>query len=231
MWECPKCGRKFKDTNQSHYCGKIETIDQYISEQAEEVKPILNRIREVIRIAAPNAIEKMSWQMPTFWQNENLIHFATFKKHISIFPGGEATTVFADRLTEYKTAKGTLQLPLNKPIPYDLIEEITRWRVAVVEDKSKVNDKTYEYDGIIMPAEKGGAYVAFPYDIRTEFNKGRVKVHATFDGEPYDGSVVNMGIKNSDGSICYIIGIRKDIRKKIGKQPGDTVGVVIRERN
>ena len=72
--------------------------------------------------------------------------------------------------------------------------------------------------------------MAFPYDIRAEFGKGRVKVHATFDGEPYDGSVVNMGVKNPDGSICYIIGIRKDIRTKIGKPPGDTVWVTIQER-
>ena len=75
-----------------------------------------------------------------------------------------------------------------------------------------------------------GAYVVFPYDIREEFGKGRVKVHATFDGEPYDGSVVNMGVKNEDGSVCYIIGLRKDIRKKIGKQVGDTVAVTITER-
>ena len=87
----------------------------------------------------------------------------------------------------------------------------------------------YEYDAVIKESEigKGGAYVEFPYDIRKEFGKGRVKVHATFDGEPYDGSVVNMGRKNPDGSICYIIGILKDIRKKIGKQPGDTVRVII----
>jgi hypothetical protein len=72
-----------------------------------------------------------------------------------------------------------------------------------------------------------GAYVIFPYDIREEFGKGRVKVHATFDGEPYDGSIVNMGIKNPDESVCYIIGLRKDIRAKIGKQPGDSVKVTI----
>ena len=92
--------------------------------------------------------------------------------------------------------------------------------------------KIYEYNAVIHSADigKGGAYVVFPYDIREEFGSGRVKVHATFDGAPYDGSVVNMGVKNPDGSICYIIGIRKDIREKIGKQPGDTVRVVIRER-
>ena len=89
----------------------------------------------------------------------------------------------------------------------------------------------YGYDGIIQKVPgQDGAYVIFPYDIRAEFGKGRIKVHATFDGEPYDGSIVNMGVKNPDGSICYIIGIRKDIRAKIGKQPGDMVVVTIKER-
>lgn len=89
----------------------------------------------------------------------------------------------------------------------------------------------FEYESLISSAgENGGAYVIFPYDIREKFGKGRVKVHATFDGEPYDGSIVNMGVKNEDGSICYIIGLRKDIRAKIGKQPGDTVQVTIKER-
>ncbi len=93
-----------------------------------------------------------------------------------------------------------------------------------------MNDKTYEYEAIIKAADKGGAYVVFPYDIRNEYGKGRVKVHATFDGVPYDGSIVNMGVKNADGSVCYIIGILKDIRAKIGKQAGDTVKVTIIER-
>lgn len=90
-------------------------------------------------------------------------------------------------------------------------------------------EKRYEFDSVIYPVpEKGGAYVCFPYDIRTEFGKGRVKAEITFDGEPYSGSIVNMGVKNEDGSICYIIGIRKDIREKIGKQPGDTVRVTVK---
>jgi uncharacterized protein YdhG (YjbR/CyaY superfamily) len=137
MWQCPKCKREFKNTNQDHYCGKIETIDQYIAEQAEEVQPILNKIRETIRAAAPDAAEKISWRMPTFWQKENLIHFAAFKNHVSIFPGGEASTFFADKLTDYKVAKGTIQFQLSKPIPYELIAEITNWRVNVVEGNFK----------------------------------------------------------------------------------------------
>ena len=88
--------------------------------------------------------------------------------------------------------------------------------------------KVYEFQAVIEPVpDKGGAFVRFPYDIREEFGKGRVKVNVAFDGEPYCGSIVNMGVKNSDGSVCYIIGIRKDIRGKIGKQPGDEVSVSV----
>ena len=97
-----------------------------------------------------------------------------------------------------------------------------RWR--------KMNEKLFEYEEVIRPADRSGAYVPFPYDIRAEFGKGRVKVRATFDGEPYDGYIVNMGVKNADGSVCYIIGILKEIRSKIKKQPGDAVRVTIRER-
>ena len=88
--------------------------------------------------------------------------------------------------------------------------------------------KKYEFDAMIRAdAESGGAYVAFPWDLRAEFGKGRLKVHAAFDGIPYDGSIVNMGVKNEDGSVCYVIGILKAIRTHLGKGDGDTVHVVI----
>jgi hypothetical protein len=94
-----------------------------------------------------------------------------------------------------------------------------------------MNAKTYKFEAEIKKVpDIDGAYVVFPYDVRTEFGKGRVKVHAEFDGEPYDGSIVNMGMKNEDGSVCYIIGILKDIRKKINKQFGDKIKVTIKER-
>ena len=87
-----------------------------------------------------------------------------------------------------------------------------------------MSEKVYEFHAIIEAVpDKGGAYVRFPYDIREEFGKGRVKAEITFDGEPYCGSIVNKKKKNEDGSVCYIIGIRKEIRNKIGKQPGDMV--------
>lgn len=94
-----------------------------------------------------------------------------------------------------------------------------------------MNQKVYEYESLLYAAgDTGGAYVIFPYDIRKEFGRGRVKVHCTFDGEAYDGSIVNMGVKNADGSICYIIGVLKDIRVRTGKQPGDRIQVTVRER-
>ena len=91
--------------------------------------------------------------------------------------------------------------------------------------------KQYEYDGIIHEVpDNGGAYVNFPWNIREEFGKGRVKVHAEFGGIPYDGSIVNMGVKDKEGNVCYIIGLLKSIRKQLNKADGDTVHVVIWER-
>ena len=123
------------------------------------------------------------------------------------------------------------------------IENVGELLVIIHRCMNEVNYKDYAphefkkylanfiYESVIYAAgETGSAYVIFPYDIREKFGRGRVKVHATFDGEPYDGSVVNMGVRNADGSVCYIIGVRKDIRSRIGKQPGDKVMVTVRER-
>ena len=88
--------------------------------------------------------------------------------------------------------------------------------------------KRYEYDAILHEDPDGpGAYVVFPWDIRQAFGKGRVKVRASFDGIPYEGSIVNMGVKNPDGTVCYVIGVRKAIRQALGKGEGDTIHVII----
>lgn len=137
MWKCPGCGRVFKNTDQSHYCKEILSVDAYIAEQEESVRPLLEKVRACIRAAAPEAEERISWRMPTYWRGENLIHFAAFRKHIGLYPGTEATAAFADRLAGYKIAKGTVQLPLDKPVPFDLIAEIVRWRVSAVTDKRR----------------------------------------------------------------------------------------------
>ena len=89
----------------------------------------------------------------------------------------------------------------------------------------------FEYDEIIHETpDNGGAYVIFPWDIREVFGKGRIKVHAEFDGIPYDGSIVNMGIKDSQGNVRYIIGVLKSVREKLKKGDGDSIHIVIEER-
>ena len=128
MWTCPKCGRNFRNVNQNHYCGKApETIEEYIREQLEEVQPLLRQLQETIHGAIPEAKEKISWSMPTFWKGRNLIQFAASKKHIGLYPGAEAVEVFADRLTEYQISKGTIRLPIDRPLPLELVAEIARW--------------------------------------------------------------------------------------------------------
>ena len=93
-----------------------------------------------------------------------------------------------------------------------------------------MNDKTYRFEAVIEPVpDHHGAFVRFPYSIRKEFGRGRVRVLATFDGVPYGGSLVRMRVKNEDGSPCPISGVRRDIQKQIGKGIGDRITVTIRE--
>ena len=127
MWTCPKCGKELTREDQQHFCVKPDTIDEYISQQEESVRPRLQIVRETIRVAIPDAQEKISWSMPTFWKGQNLIHFAAFKKHIGLYPGGEATEIFADRLKEFDTSKGTIRLPHDQELPLELIGDIALW--------------------------------------------------------------------------------------------------------
>lgn len=128
MWKCPKCGRSFKNTNQQHYCGeKPKTIDEYIAAQDEEQRAYLNKIRGAIHNAIPEAEERISWSMPTFWKEHNIIHFAAHKKHIGLYAGTEAVIVFAEQLKPYKTSKGSIQIPYKEPLPLELIAQIASW--------------------------------------------------------------------------------------------------------
>lgn len=128
MWTCPKCGRTFKRQNQGHYCGKApETIDEYIAAQPEAAQQYLNDIRKAVSRALPEAEERIAWSMPTFWKKHNIIQFAGCKNHVSLYTGPEAVGEFAGRLEDYKTNKGTIQFPYNKPLPLELIAEIAKW--------------------------------------------------------------------------------------------------------
>ena len=126
-WKCPRCGRKFKRVEQPHYCGKPTTVEEYIAAQEERVQPRLHALRAVLRAALPEAEERISWSMPTYWKGQNLIHFAAAKKHMGLYPGGEATTVFAEELKGLDVSKGTIRLPYDRPLPEELITRIARW--------------------------------------------------------------------------------------------------------
>lgn len=126
-WKCPKCGREFSKKDQQHFCEKPQTIDEYIAAQDERVQPRLNKIRAILRKALPEAEECISWSMPTYRKGRNIIHFAAFKKHIGVYPGGEATEKFAEELAEYDTSKGTIRLPYDRELPEDLLVRIARW--------------------------------------------------------------------------------------------------------
>jgi len=110
-------------------------IDEYIAAQDSKIQPILKKVRETIRAAAPNATEKIAWRMPTFWQGENLIHFVAFKNHLGIYPGDLSLAPFKDRLKGYHTTKGAIQFPYDQPVDYDLIAYITRQRMKAAEEK------------------------------------------------------------------------------------------------
>ena len=127
VWKCPKCGREFSKQNQDHYCVKPKDIDEYIALQDERIQPRLSEIRSILKTALPEAEERISWSMPTYWKGRNIIHFAASKKHLGLYPGGEATAIFADDLSDFSVSKGTIRLPYDKPLPTDLIEKIARW--------------------------------------------------------------------------------------------------------
>ncbi|HSF81617.1 MAG TPA: DUF1801 domain-containing protein [Anaerolineales bacterium] len=106
-----------------------KNIDEYIAGFPKEVQEILEMIRTTIKDAAPQAEETISYQMPTFTLQGNLVHFAAFKKHIGFYPAPRGIEKFKNELSAYKGGKGTVQFPLDKPIPYELISEIVKFRV------------------------------------------------------------------------------------------------------
>ena len=118
---------------------KFNSIDEYIGLFPSEVQGILTTLRKVIKESAPEATEKISYQMPTFAMHGNLVHFAAFKKHIGFYPAASGVAAFTDKLAEYKTSKGAIQFPIDKPLPYELIKEIVQFRVD--ENRKRAEDK------------------------------------------------------------------------------------------
>ena len=108
---------------------QFKTIDEYISMFPDDVRTILNQVRQTIREAAPEAQETINYQMPTFTLNGNLVYFAGFKNHIGFYPTPTGIEAFKDELSAYKGAKGSVQFPLDQPMPLSLIRRIVEYRV------------------------------------------------------------------------------------------------------
>lgn len=116
-----------------------QSINEYISQFPLEIQEILVKLRQVIKEAAPQAEEKISWQMPTFVLHGNLVHFAAHKNHIGFYPSPSGIENFKNELSEYKASKGAIQFPIKKSMPYELISKIVKFRVA--ENMQKAEEK------------------------------------------------------------------------------------------
>ncbi|MEH7110631.1 iron chaperone [Bacillus sp. JJ1764] len=115
-----------------------KSIDEYILQFPQEIQEILKTLRKVIKESAPNAEEKISYRMPTFVLDGNLVHFAAFNNHIGFYPTPSGINTFKHELSGYKTSKGAVQFPIGKPIPYELISQIVKFRVGENKGKRKV---------------------------------------------------------------------------------------------
>ncbi len=118
-----------------------KTIDAYIDGFPDDIQKILRKIRGIIKAAAPEAEEAIKYQIPTFVFNGNLVHFAAFQKHIGFYPTPSGIEQFKDALSAYSGAKGSVQFPLESPIPYSLIKKIVKFRVEETREKMATTTK------------------------------------------------------------------------------------------
>ena len=115
----------------------VKDIDHYISGFPDEIQKLLQQVRETIKKAAPGAQEAIKYAMPTFVLNGNLVHFAAFKSHIGFYPVPSGIEAFKNELSVYKMGKGSIQFPLDRPLPLDLISRIVKFRVMENLEKAK----------------------------------------------------------------------------------------------
>lgn len=115
----------------------FKTIDDYINSYSADIQKLLQQMRSTIKKAAPEATEAISYGIPTFKQNGNLVHFGGYETHIGFYPGAEAIEMFKDSFKGYKTSKGTVQFPVDQPLPLELVTKITKYRVKQNVEKQK----------------------------------------------------------------------------------------------
>jgi len=120
-----------------NHTNSANPIDEYILQFPAEVQVLLQELRQVIKEAAPDAQEKISYQMPTFYLYGNLVHFAAYKNHIGFYPTPSAIEAFKEELSIYKGARGSVQFPIKNPMPFELIKKIVRYRVNENMKKAK----------------------------------------------------------------------------------------------
>jgi uncharacterized protein YdhG (YjbR/CyaY superfamily) len=118
-----------------------KTVDDYLAALPDEARATLEKLRKVIKAAAPKATEVISWQMPMYKQNGMLVGFAAFKDHCSLFPGTKAIEKHKDELKAYKTSKGTIRLPIGKPLPAALVKKIVKERIAENDKRAAEKEK------------------------------------------------------------------------------------------
>jgi uncharacterized protein YdhG (YjbR/CyaY superfamily) len=128
---------EFMDVNKPAF----KTTDEYIKQFSPEVQELLTKVRNVIKEAVPEATEKISYQMPTFYLHENLVHFAVNKHHIGLYPTPSGVEAFKDQLTSYKTSKAAIQFPIEQPLPFELISEIAKYRASESRAKAEAKKK------------------------------------------------------------------------------------------
>lgn len=119
-----------------------QTVDAYIAAFPEEVQVKLQALREAVRAAAPEAEERISYRMPTFTLHGNLVHFAAFARHIGFYPAPRGIAAFQQELSRYKGAKGSVQFPLDEPLPLELISRIVAFRVAENREKAAAKPRS-----------------------------------------------------------------------------------------
>jgi len=120
----------------------FNSIDEYIATFPKDIQKILEELRAAIKAAAPDSEEKISYQMPTFFLNGNLVHFAAFKKHIGFYPTPSGIEAFQKELSVYDGAKGSVQFPIDEPMPLKLISRIVKFRAAENKKKAKIKSVT-----------------------------------------------------------------------------------------
>ncbi|PJZ81450.1 iron chaperone [Leptospira meyeri] len=131
-----------------------KSIDEYIGRFPKDVQEILQKVRSTIQKEAPNASEKISYAMPTFVLNGNLVHFAAYANHIGFYALPSGNLAFQKEISKYKNGKGSIQFPLNEPIPYDLIKKIVKFRVNENLEKYKKKNQKKKITNLKKPISK-----------------------------------------------------------------------------